>query len=145
MMKLVFNKAIVIALGLFALVAAMPANAQVSYMRATVPFAFVAGQTTLPPGEYRLKVDAQTRVLQIQPATSTATYYVLLSPSTDSRLGGPVDKGKLQFRRVDGKYYLGEVWRPEQNLGNRLSVPKKTERENTSSRTASTPVDIMAK
>jgi hypothetical protein len=125
MMKLISNKAIVVAIGLTALIgAAMPASAQTSYMRVKIPFAFVAGKTSLPAGEYRMQVDAHTRVLQIQPAAANVAYYVLLSTSADSREGAPADSGLLRFQKVDGQYYLGEIWRPAQDWGNKLSMPK---------------------
>src|ERR1035441_9199244 len=105
MMTLISKKAIVIAIGLTALIgAAMPASAQVSYMRVKVPFAFVAGKSSLPAGEYRMQMESRTRVLQIQPAATNATYLVLLSTAADSRGGAQTDTGLLRFEKVGGQY-----------------------------------------
>jgi hypothetical protein len=129
MMTLISRKAIVTAIGLTTLIgAAMPASAQTSYMRATIPFAFVAGKSSVPAGEYNLQVDARTRVLQIQSAAADATYSVLLSPGANSRGTGKADAGILRFEKVGGQYYLGEVWQPAHDMGDKLSLPKVVER-----------------
>jgi hypothetical protein len=139
MMTLISRKAVVMAIGLTALIgAAMPASAQTPYMRVTIPFAFVAGKSSLPAGEYRMQVDPNTRVLQIQPVGATATYSVLLSPGRDSRGGGQTENGLLRFEKAGGQYYLGEVWRPAQEWGNKLLAPKGGEREQASSAAVST-------
>ena len=117
------SKASLFVLGLTALVAAVPAHAQVSYMKVDVPFAFTAGKTTLPAGQYGLQVDERTRILEIESA-SGAKYSVLLSPSADMRSNSASGSGVLRFQKVDGQYYLGEVWRPSQQAGNRLPMPK---------------------
>ncbi len=144
-MTLISTKAIVMAMGLTALIgAAIPATAQTSYMKVNIPFAFVAGKSSLPAGEYNLQVDARTRVLQIQPAAANATYSVLLWPGADSRGGGQADTGKLRFQIVGGQYYLGEVWRPDHDIGDKLSVPKVVESARGGSGGVST-VDVTVK
>ena len=145
MMTLISKKAIVMAIGLTALIGvAMPASAQVSYLRAKIPFAFVAGKTSLPAGEYRMQVDPHTRVLQIQPVAENVTYSVLLSAGADSRGGGQTDTGLLRFEKVGGQYYLGEVWWPEHDFGDKLSVPKGAERARGNSGAVST-VDVTVR
>ena len=145
MMTLSFRKAVVMTVGLAALIgAAMPASAQASYLRANIPFAFVAGKISLPAGGYNMQVDARTRVLQIQPVAANTTYSVLLLAGADSRGGARTDTGLLRFEKVGGQYYLGEVWRPEHDFGNKLSVPKGVERARGNSGTVST-VDVTVR
>jgi hypothetical protein len=145
MMTLISRKAIVMVIGLTVLIgAAMPANAQTSYMRAKIPFAFVAGKNVLPPGEYNMQVDARTRVLQIQPVAANATYSVLLLAGAGSRGGGKADAGILRFQKVRGQYYLGEVWRPEHDFGNKLAAPQGVERARGNSGAVST-VDVTVR
>jgi len=146
MTTLGFKKAIATAMGVTALIgAALPASAQVSYMKVTVPFNFVAGRAELPAGDYRIQVDARTGVLQIQPASANATYSALLSPGGDSRSGAQSEQGALRFEKVNGKYYLGEVWRPAQEKGNKLSLQKSVEKERASSGGAVSTVDVTVR
>jgi hypothetical protein len=144
MMTQISKKAIAIACGVTALIgAALPASAQDSSMRVKIPFAFVAGKSTLPAGEYRLQVDTNARVLQIQPVTSTNTYSVLLTASRDNR-NGKTEDGLLRFQKVDGQYYLGEIWKPTQETGNEVLLPKGIEAQRRSIGTAAA-VDVTVK
>ncbi len=144
MMTLILRKAIVMAIGLTALIgAAMPATAQTSYMRVNIPFAFVAGTSSLPAGEYNMQVDARARVLQIQPVAGNATYLVLLLAGTGSRGDGKAEAGILRFQKVGGQYYLGAVWRPEHDFGNKLLVPKSVERARSNSGAISNVEDTV--
>lgn len=113
-------------------------------MRVNVPFAFVAGKSSLPAGQYTMQVDAHTRVLQIRQPGTNATYSVLLSPGADFRKGGPADTGLLRFEKVGGQYYLGEVWRPEYDFGNKVSLPKGVESARGNSGAVST-VDVAVR
>ena len=82
MMKPSFSKMVVMAAVLVAVTcAAVPASAQVSRMRASVPFAFSAGDVTLPAGQYKVEVNAAMRVAHFYPVNATQTYSVLLTPS----------------------------------------------------------------
>ena len=145
MKTLIFKKVIGMAIGLTVLIgAAIPATAQVSYLRAKIPFAFVAGKSSLPAGEYTMQMDPRTRVLQIQPAAANATYSVMLSPGGDERKGGRADTGTLRFEKAGGQYYMAEVWRPAQDFGNKLAVPKAVERARGNSGAVST-VDITVR
>jgi hypothetical protein len=71
-----------------------------------VPFQFVAGDRVLPPGIYRVHVDAQTDRLQIARENGGFTAYALAHHV--SRPGGPA-RGALTFHRYGDSWVLRNV------------------------------------
>jgi hypothetical protein len=83
------------------------AHAQIEVV-STVPFAFKAGNTMHPAGQYTLRTDDAEMTIQITPAHGRST--VVLA---ETRLGAPerpLDEGRLVFDKVGDAYYLSEVW-----------------------------------
>ena len=91
-----------------------------------IPFAFTAGQMTLPAGEYRVQdLRVGSSVLVIQRTDASAS---MLVTSMATSANGPQDKTKLIFHRYGNKYFLAQVWRAGETLGREL--PKSaTEKE----------------
>ena len=89
------------------LLSTLTANAQRTFLRANVPFEFVAGGVHLPPGEYRVYHPGNPYIVIIENknATARAMTYVHVSavkPSTNST--------KLLFNRYGDQYFLAEIW-----------------------------------
>lgn len=77
-------------------------------MQAKIPFAFVAGNTTLPAGEYRVqKVSDGSPALLIRSTEGSPAIMVVTRPAT---VNVPQQKSKLIFRRYGNRYFLVQVW-----------------------------------
>ena len=124
MKKAVFSKVVITAIALAALAwAAVPANAQTLY-RANIPFAFTAGPTAMPAGEYLVVVNPDTRVLRLRAAKSMDTYSMMLLASTEKRQTTNVDDGLLRFQKSGDKLFLRAVFCSGNDLGNQVRLPK---------------------
>lgn len=85
---------------------------------ANIPFAFVAGNTPLPAGEYRVqKVDDSSPALMIRCTQGKPAIMVVTSPASVS---GPQQKSKLIFHRYGNRYYLAQVWSAGSSTGRQL-------------------------
>lgn len=85
------------------------AQAQVEVV-AHVPFAFKAGATTHPAGEYTFRTDDDAMTVQITPQKGSAN--VVLA---ETRLAAPetaLSNGRLVFDKAGDTYYLSEFWTP---------------------------------
>ena len=83
-----------------------------------IPFAFTAGQMTLPAGEYRVQdFRVGSSVLVIQ---RTDTRESMLVTSMAASANGPQDKTKLIFHRYGSQYFLAQVWRAGESRGREL-------------------------
>jgi hypothetical protein len=83
-----------------------------------IPFDFVAGNVTLPAGEYSIKVSAPERVLLLMdrknPASSAfmnTNTVVMTEIQTES---------KLIFNRYGDRYFLSQVWAAGSSRGRQL-------------------------
>src|ERR1700758_1420886 len=77
-----------------------------SYAKAAVPFAFNAGEKQLPAGTYEIKVVQGARAVIIQ-NDDTA-----MGAMSIARREGPRNTdSKLVFHRVNGQYFLAEIWK----------------------------------
>ena len=75
---------------------------------ANIPFAFAAGQTTLPAGEYKVqKVTNDSSPLLIRSTDGNGTSIVMTFAASAN---APQDKSKLIFRRHGNRYFLAQVW-----------------------------------
>ena len=89
-------------------------------LHVTVPFAFTAGATNLPAGDYTV-LEAESHVLTIRGNRTSA---MVLSITGEEGAG---DKNALTFRHTDRGYFLQTVYtggRPS----NLLRVPTEAER-----------------
>ena len=108
------------AMGIALLAWAAPASAQ-TVMRFEVPFTFAAGGHVLPPGEYRMSIDAEHLMLRIEPAAENSMKIVRFSVGGDSRSAAKVNEGMLRFQRYGARYFLIGVWKPGALDGNSLT------------------------
>ena len=110
---------------LSSMAATQVARAQES-MVVDIPFAFVAGNATLPAGEYRVeKLERNSAVLLIRCTDPGAAAMVLTNAAQANELQS---QSKLIFNRYDNHYFLSQVWTPGDNTGRELLMPR-VERE----------------
>ena len=91
-----------------------------------IPFAFVAGNATLPAGEYRVqKLDGNSGVLLIHCWDANASAFVITQAVQPNE---PPSVSKLIFNRYDNRYFLSQVWTAGSIRGRQLlKSPKEKE------------------
>jgi hypothetical protein len=104
---------------LLSVLAAGPALAQSQSVRANIPFAFTAGQKSLPAGSYTLKSMAGNGVV-LGVRSDGGMNAIAISHSVDSLR--PSDTTKLVFRRYDGEYCLSQIWVAGEKIGRELPI-----------------------
>ena len=115
MKKAMFRIGLMLALAFLA--AAQFVRAQ-EPVQANIPLAFVAGNTPLPAGEYRVqKVSDGSPALLIRCTEGTPAIMVVTSPAS---VNGPQQKSKLIFRRYGNRYFLAQVWSAGSSTGREL-------------------------
>src|SRR6266851_3849598 len=77
-------------------------------MVADIPFAFTAGNATLPAGEYRVqKLEGNSAVVLIRCSDASASAMVITNAAqANERQSG----SKLVFNRYGNRYFLSQVW-----------------------------------
>ena len=90
------------------------ANAQIDSditIVGNVPFTFVVGDTTLPAGQYTIKVleGDSTHVLELRSVIGH-TSVVFETENTETRGSRVVNKSELVFHRIGDNYFLSQVW-----------------------------------
>src|SRR5882762_4047699 len=84
-----------------------------------IPFAFTAGNATLPAGEYRVeKLEQNSAVLLIRCADPGAAAMVITNAAQANELQS---QSKLVFNRYDNHYFLSQVWTARSIRGRQLS------------------------
>jgi hypothetical protein len=77
-------------------------------MLVNIPFAFVAGNVTLPAGDYRVqKLDENSAVVLIRCSDAHETAMVL---SNAAQAKQPQTQSKLIFNQYGNRYFLSQVW-----------------------------------
>lgn len=77
-------------------------------MLVNIPFAFTAGNVTLPAGEYRVeKLHGSSAVVLIRCSDRSASAMVL---SNAAQAKETPTQSKLIFKRYDNRYFLSQVW-----------------------------------
>ncbi len=77
-------------------------------MLVNIPFAFVAGNVTLPAGEYRVqKLDRNLAVVLIRCSDANASAMVLSNAAQAKEIQ---TQSKLVFNRYGNRYFLSQVW-----------------------------------
>jgi hypothetical protein len=100
--------AIVVVTSLLTLAAFTPAPAPLARpLRVDVPFAFVAGNTALPPGRYTMERNFIPLLLTVRSANEDA-HATVLTRGVKAR--GPELEGRVVFRRYGYQRFLGEIW-----------------------------------
>ena len=104
-----------------AMLATTVASAQSIKVKATVPFSFIVGQSTLPAGEYTLKAMSNGQVLEMRNLDAKITRLVL-SNSCESR---PASKTKLVFHRYGDQYFLSQIWTEGIDRGHEIPISQR--------------------
>ncbi len=106
-------------LGMLVMLAVSMAHAQIGgeVLKVKIPFNFSAGTQTFPAGEYSLKpLLPHTMSLRNQAGQ------VLTSIGTRSVESTEVPKSvKLVFTGYDGHYFLAQIWKAGDNIGQELT------------------------
>jgi len=111
-------------LGLLLLPALAPVYAE--SMKFEVPFGFVAGQATLPAGEYQLSRNEPVQgAVRLISSNGSSAAMCLTHGIQSNRPSGTT---KLIFNRYGSHYFLSQVWSEGNDLGQVLR-PSKAERE----------------
>ena len=103
--------------GLFLAVISASLHAQTMDLRATIPFAFRAGETVMPAGEYTIRHSANNLVLHKEGGGPS----VLLLTNGASRPNLPAH-AQLDFNRYGERYFLSSVWTQGSQAG--FEIPK---------------------
>lgn len=87
-------------------------------MVVNIPFDFVAGNTTLPAGEYSVKVSGPVNTLVlIDRKDSSAAAFINTNAAAASE---PQSESKLVFNRYGDRYFLSQVWTAGYSQGRQL-------------------------
>jgi hypothetical protein len=106
-----------------ATLATMAASAQTINVKATVPFSFIVGRSTLSAGEYSLKTMSNGQVLALSNLDAKMTELVLLN-SCESLTAS---KTKLVFHRYGDRYFLSQIWTEGNNRGHEIPISQREE------------------
>ena len=91
--------------GLLLAVVCASLHAQTMSLRGTIPFAFRAGDTQMPAGEYTIRHSA--RVLTLHKEGGGPSVVILTNAA--SRIKPPAES-RLSFNRYGERYFLSSVW-----------------------------------
>ena len=114
-------------LGSILLLMATMASAQTIHF--TMPFSFVAGNKSLPAGDYTIELNRENHSVIFRSEDPSGNNAVMLA--TNSEGGANPDKTYAIFQRYGAHYFLASVWR--EGVGQTL-IPGKLERELASKR-----------
>jgi hypothetical protein len=93
-------------------------------MRVNIPFDFVAGNTSLPAGEYWVETSGPTHtLLLIDRKDAISSAFINTNAAVSA---GPQSESKLVFNRYGDRYFLSQVWTAGYSTGRQLM---KTARE----------------
>ena len=98
--------------------AAASANAQSRRSKADVPFDFVAGNKTLPAGQYNIADSTLAgEVVKISARQKDASVFAMTVRLSSKAAN---DQGKLVFHRYGNRYFLAEIWTGGDREGQKL-------------------------
>lgn len=111
---------------------------------ANIPFAFAAGETVLPAGEYRVeKVNQSSPALLIRCTEGSPAIMVATLPAATN---SPQEKTKLIFHRYGNRYFLAQVWSAGSSRGRQLpKSAKEKEQALAANNAAPNQVTIVAR
>ena len=84
-----------------------------------IPFSFVAGEKTLPAGEYIVRSTFSSRVTLIRTADGRREYTTILTMPVPPE--NTPFTAKLVFHRYGSQYFLHQVWTPSSERGGQVS------------------------
>ncbi len=120
------SKAILIAIGLIALLTASAYAQPNGMMRVNVPFQFLAGEKVMPAGEYRIEADPAFHRMALRLADGNAALY--LSAHLSVKSGDAPEKAMLVFHKYGNQYFLRAAWNAGELRGYELPMSR-AERE----------------
>ena len=110
-------------LALAFLATTQPARGQEAVL-ANIPFAFTAGEMTLPAGEYRVeKLQTGTGSPLVIQRTDYSATTIVMSNATETNK--EQEHSKLVFRRYANRYFLAQVWAAGSSEGRELPTSAK--------------------
>jgi len=101
--------------GMFLALVCASLCAQTMNLRATIPFAFRAGEKAMPAGEYTIRHSAGALILHNAVGPS-----VILLTNAASRPNAPRD-ARLSFNRYGEQYFPSSVWTSDSRDGREIS------------------------
>ena len=113
-------------------------------MLVNIPFQFVAGNVTLPAGEYRVqKLDRSSGILVINCSDPDASVMVV---TFSAQSNDPQSESKLVFNRYENRYFLSQVWTAGSARGRQLlKSPREKELTRVASIQTKTEVTLVAR
>jgi len=128
---------------LSSLAATQVARAQEA-MVVDIPFAFTAGNATLPAGEYRVqKMDRNSAVLLIHCWDTRASALVITNAAQAKELQA---ESKLVFNRYGNRYFLSQVWTAGSIRGRQLPIsPREKEMPQLARNETKTEITLVAR
>lgn len=127
-MKKVVSRSTLLIAATIAILAMTTAKAETPLMRMDIPFAFLAGEHTLPAGNYWVRVDTDFRFLELRPADGTGAQRVALAGGQFAVKKVSETNGFLRFRRYGDIYALEGAYGANSGYGLNAK-PSKTEIE----------------
>ncbi len=109
-----------------------------------IPFAFTAGNATLPAGEYRVqKMDRNSAVLLIHCWDTRASALVITNAAQAKELQA---ESKLVFNRYGNRYFLSQVWTSGSIRGRQLPIsPREKEMPQLARNETKTEITLVAR
>lgn len=105
-----------------ALLLATAAHAQSTNVTASVPFDFVVADHAYPAGDYVVKSISETGVPILIRNTDKSENGIALSNGCSS--SKPASTTKLVFHRMNGRYFLYQIWREGSTEGREFPISK---------------------
>jgi len=93
-------------------------------MTVSVPFGFIAGDKSLPAGDYSVQVNPERGSVVLRQEGQSPL--ILLTNQRESTNTPP--RGKLVFKRYGANFFLSEVWNQDNATGQALT-PSAAEKE----------------
>ena len=85
-------------------------------LRFHIPFAFNAGNSVLPAGDYRVAIVNPSSDHSVLRITSSDGKSTTMIRTTDVE-GWAATKAKMSFRHYDDRYFLAQVWMAGESTG----------------------------
>jgi hypothetical protein len=109
-----------------------------------IPFAFTAGNATLPAGEYRVqKLDRNSAVLLVHCWDARASALVITNAAQAKETQ---TESKLVFNRYGNRYFLSQVWNAGSIRGRQLPIsPREKEMPQLARNETKTEITLVAR
>ena len=109
-----------------------------------IPFAFTAGNATLPAGEYRVqKLDRNSAVLLVHCWDAKASALVITNAAQAKETQ---TESKLVFNRYGNRYFLSQVWNAGSIRGRQLPIsPREKEMPQLARSETKTEITLVAR